>query len=148
MTANTHTIGLLGAELGSESDLLEQEKSELEALENSLADLERLEETQRERLHPFVQHDGFNHPQTITADYETRPSTKIRSTTLANLASDPEAKDVLDKLRHHLHIMQHNVEGNRDVTEALAKSQAALGVLNWRELRTAEYRQVYGLDSA
>lgn len=145
MTANTHTIGLLDAELEGESDLLEQEKAELDVLERALADLEESDGKQM-RLHPFSQASNLTNPRTMPADYEMRSVIKTPATTLPDLEHDPQIKDVVDQLRHHLDSMQNNMEGTKEISAALATSQAALDVFTWRQLEKAEYSRVYGID--
>jgi CENP-Q, a CENPA-CAD centromere complex subunit len=145
LTANTHTIGLLSAEVKEESSLLEQEREELAALERELADLEELDAKQEKRLHPFAQGRRLESSRTIIGEYEMRPVVKAPASTLAELEGDPEAKGVLDQLRHYLDSLQNNIEGTKDISVALAKSQAALDIFNWKHLGTDEYRQVYGI---
>jgi hypothetical protein len=147
LITNTHTIGLLGAEIGGETELLEQEKAELEALERDLAKLEEADGIQQERLHPFARHTSLDNAPTISLDYDTRSAIRIPAVTLPGLEHDPEAKDVLDQVRHHLDSMQNNVEGTKNIVAALATSQAALDFYNWRRLGEAEYSQVYGLEA-
>jgi DNA repair exonuclease SbcCD ATPase subunit len=147
LTANTHTISLLSAEVKEETNLLEQEREELAALERELTDLEEMDAKQEKRLHPFARRSHLENSQTIIGDYETRPVVKQPAPTLSELEDDPEAKELLDQLRHHLDSMQNNIEGTKNISVALAKSQAALDMFNWRHLGTTEYRQVYGLDA-
>lgn len=147
MTANTHTIGLLSAEVREETDLLEQERKELASLERNLADLEELDAKQEKCLHPFAQGSCLQNSQKIAGDYETRPVVKTAAPDLSELEDDPEAKELLDQLRHHLDSMQNNIEGTKDISAALAASQAALDVFNWRHLGKAEYHRVYGVDA-
>lgn len=147
MTANTYTIALLSAEVGGETELLEQEKGALDALETDLADLERSDGKQEKRLHPCARASGLDNVRLRPAEYEASSAIRIPATTLSNLEHDPEAKDVLVQLRHHLDSMQNNVEATKDIAATLATSQAALDVFNWKQLGTAEYRCVYGVDA-
>lgn len=148
MTANTHTIALLDAEVGGETNLLGQEKAELDALERELAHCHGSNKKQEQRLHPFAQASGLSNPQTMSADYETRCTTKIPATTLSKLEHDKDAKSILDQLRHHLDSLQKNIEGTENIAAALTSSQASLGLFSWRNLERAEYRRVYGTDAA
>ena len=146
LTANTHTIGLLDAEVGGETALLEQEKAELEALERNLSDLEGSDGKQKTRLHPFARGSDFNNPRKMSADYEMRSTIKTPAATLSDLEHDHQTKDILAQLRHHLDSMQNNMEGTTDIVAALETTQAALDVFNWRQLGKAEYGRVYGVD--
>ena len=147
MSANTHTIGLVGAEVKEETDLLEQERAQLEALERDLADLGGPDRKHEQRLHPFARGSGLGTPLRVAGDYETRSAIKVPASMLGDLEQDPEAKDILDQLRHHLDSMQNNIEDTKDIVAALATSQAALDVFNWRRLGKTEYRRVYGVDA-
>lgn len=145
MTAATHTIGLLGAEVQAETNLLEQEQAEHETLKTELAHVEEMDEEQRQRFHPFAQDCSLNSVRALPTDYETCSTTKMPTATLFDLDHDSEAKDVLDQLRHHLGSMQSNTEGTNDIAAALSTSKAALDLFNWRNLGKAEYRQVYAV---
>jgi CENP-Q, a CENPA-CAD centromere complex subunit len=149
LTANTHTLGLLGAELEAETRSLQQEKAQLESLERELADLEASHENEssKRQLHPLAQSDGREHDRTFLADYEARLTAKKPTATLSDLEPDPGAREVIDQLRHHLDSMQKNVESTKDVAAAISTSQAALDVFNWRHLKEVEYHQVYGVNA-
>lgn len=147
MTANTHTVALLTAEIGGETALLEREKEELATLEKELSDLERTEAKQEQRLHPFVQANALETPPKTTVEYDARAMSGTTAPTVSNLDDDPETKDMLEQLRHHLDSMQNNIEGTRDIEAALATSQAALDVFNWTRLAKDEYNQVYNVGA-
>jgi len=137
----------LSAEVKEETSSLEQEREELVALERKLADLEELDAKQEKRLHPFAQGSRLEGSRTIMGEYETHPVVKTSASTVSELESDPEVKELLDQLRHYVDSMQNNIEGTKDISVALAKSQAALDIFNWKHLGTDEYRQVYGIDA-
>jgi CENP-Q, a CENPA-CAD centromere complex subunit len=137
----------LSAEVKEETSLLDQEREELAALERELADLEEMDAKQEKRLHPYAQGSRLESSRAIIGEYETRPVVKIPAPSLSELEGDPEAKELLDQLRHYLDSMQNNLEGTKDISVALAKSQAALDIFNWKRLGTDEYRQIYGIDA-
>lgn len=143
MTADTHAIGLLSAEIHSESSLLEKEKEALDAVNQ---DFSGMDDPDPIKLHPFSRGSNHQNPRTCLADYEVRSATKTSVVRLSDIEYDPEAKDVLNQLRHHLDSMQNNVKGLDHIEQSLSSSQAALDAFNWRLLREAHYRQIYGLD--
>lgn len=147
MTANTHAVGLITAEVGGETALLEHEKEELATLESDLTDLESSEAKQEQRLHPFVQANALETPPKTTVEYDARAVSGTTAPTVSDLDDDPETKDMLEQLRHHLDSMQNNIESTRDIEVALATSQAALDVFNWTRLAKDEYSQVYKVDA-
>ena len=147
MTANTHAAGLLTAEVGGETALLEREKEELATLEKDLADLEGSEAKQEQRLHPFAQANVLETLPKTTVEYDARAVTGITAPAVPDLDDDPETQDILEQLRHHLDSMQNNIESTRDIEVALATSQAALDVFNWTRLAKDEYSQVYKVDA-
>lgn len=127
--------------------MLEQEKRELDTLESELAGYDEFNSKQRKRLHPLTQANDRGDTLSRRADYETRCATKTPPSKLSELEHDAEARDVLDQLQYHLDRMQNNVDATRDIQAALATSQAALDVFNWRNLERAEYRQIYRIDT-
>jgi CENP-Q, a CENPA-CAD centromere complex subunit len=147
LTANTHTLGLLSAEAEAETSLLEQEMEELHSLEKDLAALEEADEKEKGRLHPFARDVGPDKSRALTAEFEIRPTIKRPAAMGFDIERDPEAKGILEQLRHHLDGMQTDIEGTTDVVTALSMTQAALDVFNWRHLREAEYHQVYGVNA-
>ncbi|KAF7503613.1 hypothetical protein GJ744_003435 [Endocarpon pusillum] len=147
LTANTHAVGLLTAEVGEETALLEREKEGLATLEKDLSDLERSEARQEQRLHPFAQANALETPPKTTVEYDARTVSGTTAPTVSDLDDDRETKDMLEQLRHHLDSMQNSVESTRDIEVALATSQAALGVFNWTRLAKDEYSQVYKMDA-
>lgn len=147
LTANTHTVGLLTAEVGGETTLLEREREELAALEKDLADLEESEAKQEQRLHPFVQGSAVESALKTTVEYDACPVTKTTAPALSDLEDNSETKDILEQLRHHLNSMQNNIESAKDIELALATSQAALDVFSWTRLARDEYGQVYKVDA-
>jgi CENP-Q, a CENPA-CAD centromere complex subunit len=123
---------------------LKQEKDELEALENELSKIEKSDAEQEKNLHSFAR-DGLAHGTSkVTTGYDTSISNMIQPTILPDVERDPQAKEIVDQLRHHLDSMETNVESTKDIAAALATSKAALDVFNWRRLTEDEYRQVYG----
>lgn len=145
MTANTHELALLSAELDAEVSLLEQEKTQLLAVEKELSDLEESDEKEKRHLHPIAQ-EAVDKSRDIPAEYEMRSTIKKSQPIDFDFECDPEARDVLDQLRKHLDGMQNDSEGTT-VSLALSTSQAALDVFNWRHLGEAEYYQVYGMSA-
>ena len=147
LTANTHTHALLRGEFDAESNLLEQEKAELRALEKELADLEGSNEKEKRHLHPFAQDASVDKSRALPTEHEMRSTIKNSAAMDFDLERDPEARGILDQLRKHLNGMQNNAEGTTELSAALSTSQAALDIFNWRHLREAEYHQVYGISA-
>jgi kinetochore protein Fta7 len=138
---------LLSAEVKGETELLEQEKTDLETLEKELADQEGAKGKQAKGLHPFARNRGAENPRPMVGEYESGATNKLPAAALSELENDAEAKDLVEHLQNYLDSIQTDVEGTRHIREALTSSQAALDVFNWRQLGKTEYRHVYGVDA-
>ena len=134
------------AELDAETELLEEEKTELEQLRKELMRQQESSEDERRRLHPIIRDCPERESEPTMQGYDARPGSRVPDAILSTLDSDPYATDVLKQLHHHLDSIETNVGGMHDVANALLSSQAALDIFNWQRLGVDEYRRVYKLD--
>lgn len=125
MTADTHSMNLLKAQIEKEENLLKQDEAELAHLEESLKANEALRRDQSRTLHPIARRLGQHQDNIDLLGLEATSKKPIKPS-LAELFDDEEMLPILEQLQNHLDSMQNNVADIKQVRDATTQAAVEL----------------------
>ena len=144
VTADIHSINLLRAQIAREEQLLNQDKAEVEHLEESLKANEAYRRDQSRTLHPTARKLGQIEDSTDLLALEAKDKKRVRIS-IAELFEDEEMAPILQQLQNHLDSMQSNVADVKGVRSAVKQAAAELEGYAVTQFDFDAYRTATGL---
>ena len=134
------------AEIAKERRLLEEDKKELEQLEQALKDEEVRRQRQNKSLHTLAKR-----VEQIASNQRAREQTpeiacKDTRPPFRDLEDDRGLGGLLQQLHSHLDSIHNNTARIAEIPSAMTASQAALDSFTWRFLDQERYDKLHGLD--
>jgi kinetochore protein Fta7 len=139
-----HSASLLKAEIDKERRLLQEDKEELQQLQQALRDEEARRQRHSKGLHPLAKTMEQNTGRPWIIEEKVGPA-RNSGPSLRNLEKDASLGDLLQQLHSHLESMQNNTASIEEIPSAMTTSQAALDGFSWRFLDQEKHAKVHGL---